>query len=51
MFAVIWNSLGFQAVGKLSTGTKMNNDYFTTNILEPLEQKIFLNGRKLHGKN
>jgi hypothetical protein len=28
----------------------MNNDYFITNIFEPLEQKIFPNGRKPHAK-
>jgi hypothetical protein len=41
MFTVIWNLLGFQVVDKLPTGTKMNNDYFVTNILQPLGQKIF----------
>jgi hypothetical protein len=50
MFTVIWNPLGFQAVNKLPTGTKMNNDYFISNILEPLEQKIFPKGRKPHAK-
>jgi hypothetical protein len=28
----------------------MNSDYFITNILEPLEQKMFPNGRKSHAK-
>jgi hypothetical protein len=50
MFTVIWNPLGFQVVDKLSIGTKMNSDSFITNILEPLEQKIFSNGRKPHAK-
>jgi hypothetical protein len=50
MFTVIWNPLGFQVVSKLPTGTKMNSDYFITNILESLEQKIFPNGRKPHVK-
>jgi hypothetical protein len=50
MFTVIWNPLGFQVVDKLPTGTKMNSDYFITNILEPLERKIFPNGRKPHAK-
>jgi hypothetical protein len=50
MFTVIWNPLGFQAVDKLLTGTKINSDYFITNIFEPLEQKIFPNGRKPHAK-
>jgi hypothetical protein len=50
MFTVIWNSLGFQVVDKLPTATKMNSDYFITNILEPLEQKIFPNRRKPHAE-
>jgi hypothetical protein len=50
MFTVIWNPLGFQVVAKLPTDTKMNSDYCITNILEPLEQKIFPNGRKPHAK-
>jgi hypothetical protein len=50
MFTVIRNPLGFQVVDKLPTGTKMNSDYLITNILEPLEQKIFSNGRKPHAK-
>jgi hypothetical protein len=50
MFTMSWNPLGFQVVDKLPTGTKMHNDYFITNILEPLEQKIFPNGRKPHAK-
>jgi hypothetical protein len=50
MFTVIWNPLGFHVVDKLPTGTKINSDYFIANILEPLEQKIFPNGRKPHAK-
>jgi hypothetical protein len=46
MSTAIWNPLGFQAIDKLVIGTKMNSDYFITNILEPLEQKIFPNRRK-----
>jgi hypothetical protein len=42
--------LGFQVADKLPTGTKMNSDYFITNILEPLKQKIFPNGREPHAK-
>jgi histone-lysine N-methyltransferase SETMAR len=50
IFTVIWNPLGFQVVDKLPTGTKMNGDYFVTNILEPLEQKIVPNERKPHAR-
>jgi hypothetical protein len=50
MFPVIWNPLGFQVVDKLAASTKTSNGYFITNILEPLEQNIFSNGRKPHAK-
>jgi histone-lysine N-methyltransferase SETMAR len=50
MFTMIWSPLRFQVVDKLPTGTKMNSDYFIINVLEPLEQKIFPNGRKSHAK-
>jgi hypothetical protein len=50
VFTVTWNALGFQVVDKLPTGIKMNSDYFITNILDPLEQKIFPNGRKPYAK-
>jgi hypothetical protein len=50
MFTMILNPLGFQVVDKLPTGTKMNSDYFFTNIIEPLEQKIFPNGRGSHAE-
>jgi hypothetical protein len=50
MITVTWNPLGFHVVDKLPTGAKMNSDYFVPNILEPLEQRIFPNGRKLHAK-
>jgi hypothetical protein len=43
MFTMIWNPRRFQVVDKLPTATKMNSGYFITNILELLEQKIFLN--------
>jgi hypothetical protein len=50
MFTAIWNPLEFQVVDKLPNGTKMNNDCFITNIREPLEHKIFPNGRNPHAK-
>jgi hypothetical protein len=50
LFTTIWNPLAFEVIDKLPTGTKMNGDYFITNILEPFEQKIFPNGRKPHAK-
>jgi hypothetical protein len=50
MVTVMWNPLGFHVIDKLPTGARINNDYFTTNILVPLEQKIFPSGRKPHAK-
>jgi transposase len=50
MFTMTWNPLGFQVVDKLPAGTKMNNNYFVVNIFEPIEQKVFPNGRKPHAK-
>jgi hypothetical protein len=44
MFTVIWNSFGFHVIDKLRTGGKMESDYFTTNILGPLEQKVLPTG-------
>jgi histone-lysine N-methyltransferase SETMAR len=46
VFTVIWNALGFQVVDKSPIGTKMNSDYFITNILGLFEQNIFPNGKK-----
>jgi hypothetical protein len=50
MFTVRWDPLGFHVIDKLRTGTKMNSDYFSANILVPLEQKIFPDGKKPHTK-
>jgi hypothetical protein len=50
MFTVVWNPLGFHVVDKLRTGAQMESDYFTTNIVGPLEQKIFPTGRNQHAK-
>jgi hypothetical protein len=50
VFTVIWNPLGFYVIEKFLTGTKMNSDYFITNILAIHEQMIFSNGRKLNIK-
>jgi histone-lysine N-methyltransferase SETMAR len=50
MFTVMWNSLGFHVVDQLPTRAKMNGGESTTNIFEPLEQKMFLAGRRSHEK-
>jgi hypothetical protein len=41
MFAIIWNPNGLSLANRLPSGTKMNNDYFVTNIFISLEQAIF----------
>jgi hypothetical protein len=46
----MWNSSGFYVIDMLSNDTKMNSDYFVTNILIPLEQAIFPRGRASHQK-
>jgi hypothetical protein len=50
MRTLIWNPLGFHVLDKLPIGGKMDSDYFTTNILESLEQKVILTGRNPHVK-
>jgi hypothetical protein len=50
MFTVIWNPLGFRVIDKLPTVAKMDSGYFTTNILGPLEQKVFPTGRNPDAK-
>jgi hypothetical protein len=41
MFTVIWKPLGFHAIDRLPTGTRMNGEYCTINILTRLEEKYF----------
>jgi hypothetical protein len=48
MFGIIWNPPGFYVVEKLSNGTKMNSAYVFTNLLPPLEEAIFPQGRAPH---
>jgi hypothetical protein len=50
MFTIIWNPIGFYVVDRLPNDTKMNSDYFVTNILISLEQIIFPCRRASHGK-
>jgi hypothetical protein len=38
---MIWNSSGFSVVDRLLNDAKMNNAYFVTNVLIPLEKMIF----------
>jgi hypothetical protein len=50
MFAIMWNSSGFYVIDRLSNDTKMNSDYFMTNIFIPFEQMIFPRWRAFHQK-
>jgi hypothetical protein len=50
IFTIIWNPTGFYVVDRLPNDTKMNSDYFVTNILIFLEQRIFHCRRAPHGK-
>jgi hypothetical protein len=50
MFTVTWNPLGFHIIKKLLTGAKMYSDYFATNILRTVEQKVFPTGGNPHAK-
>jgi histone-lysine N-methyltransferase SETMAR len=50
MFTIIWNLTGFYVIDRLPDDTKMNSAYFITNILTPLEQAIFPQGRAPHQK-
>jgi hypothetical protein len=47
---MIWNPNGFHVVDSLSNDNKTNSDYFVTNILTPLEEAIFPQGRMPHQK-
>jgi hypothetical protein len=50
MFTIIWNLSGFYVVDRVSNDTKLNSDYFVRNILTPLEEAIFPQGRAPHHK-
>jgi hypothetical protein len=50
MFAIIWNPTGLHVIDRLPDDAKMNSAYFVTNILTPLEQAIFPQGRAPHQK-
>jgi hypothetical protein len=50
MFTIIWNPTGFYVVDRLPNDTKMNSDYFVTNIFISLEQMIFPCRRAPHEK-
>jgi hypothetical protein len=49
-FPIIWNPTGFYVVGRLPNDIKMNIAYFVTNVLPPLEEAIFPQGRAPHQK-
>jgi hypothetical protein len=39
MMAIMWNPRGFHVVDHLPSDTKMDGDYFTTNVLAPLREE------------
>jgi hypothetical protein len=50
MFTILWNPTGLYVVDRLPNDTKMNSDYFVTNVLISPEQMIFPCRRASHGK-
>jgi hypothetical protein len=50
IFTIVWNPTGFYLVDRLQNDSKMNSDYFATNIFISLEQMIFPCRRALHEK-
>jgi hypothetical protein len=50
MFTIMWNPNGFYVVDRLPNDTKMNSDYFVTDIFILFEQAIFPRGRTPHQK-
>jgi hypothetical protein len=50
MFTIIWNPTGFYVLDIFPNDTKMNSEYFVTNILISQEQMIFPCRRATHEK-
>jgi hypothetical protein len=50
MFTIMWNPSGLYVIDRLPNDTKINSDYFVTNILIPFEQAICTRGMALHQK-
>jgi hypothetical protein len=48
MFMIIWNPSGLYVVNRFPNDTKMNSAYFVTNMLIPIEEVIFSQGRAPH---
>jgi hypothetical protein len=46
----MWNPHGFHVIDRLPTGVKINSTYYFINILQPLRQTFFSQGRNPHGK-
>jgi hypothetical protein len=49
MFKIMQNPHGFRVIDRPPTGAKANNIYYATQILQPLDQAFFLQGRNPHG--
>jgi hypothetical protein len=48
--AIMWNPHGFHVIYRPLIGAKINNTYYTTNILQPFQEAFFPRGRNPHGK-
>lgn len=50
MFTIFWNPWDFYIIDVLPKQDKFNSDYFINNILQPLEIKLYPEGRNPHSK-
>jgi transposase len=50
MYTIMWNPHGFHVIDLLPSDAKMNSTYYTSNVLEPLHQNFFPEGRTPQGK-
>jgi hypothetical protein len=50
MFTIMPIPSGFSVIDRFPNATKMNSDYFVTNLLVPFEQLIFTRGTALYEK-
>jgi hypothetical protein len=50
MLSMRWNASGLYVADRLPNDTKMNSAYFAINILIPLEEAIFPQGRAPHDR-
>jgi hypothetical protein len=51
MFTIMWNLRRFHIVNQLPSDTKMDSDYFTTNMLALLRGEFIPRDRERHPKS